>query len=155
MRAKVTDAMKKLILVLLVSACWAQTNTTPSRRDGNQLLQDCGSLIRHADADFRSATDTYGAHWCLGYIDGFLEGFDAFALAHGKTYEEYETLRSIYVCFPSASTIGQDARVLVKWLNDHPERLHEDANLLTFTAFQSAYPCQPKPSVTKKSVIKH
>ena len=127
-----------VLLLSLVSGCWAQTT---GKHDGNQLLEDCGALIRHADSGFKVSDDSYGAHWCLGYIQGFVGGLDVMAMAESKTYEDYQKRKTSYVCFPEGSSYGQDVRVVVKWLNDHPETLHEDANTLTFTALRNAFPC--------------
>jgi hypothetical protein len=140
-----------LLVVLFVSVCgWAQTTSTFINNDGNQLLENCGALVRHADAGFTAATNTSEAHWCVGYISGFREGFDAMAMVSTKTYEGYLTLKSTYICFPNEHTIGQDARVLVKFLSDHPERLHEAARILVLAAFEKAYPCEQKPKPKPK-----
>jgi hypothetical protein len=56
----------------------------------------------------------------------------------GKTYPDYLAIRNTYLCLRLVSTVEQNARVLVKWLKEHPEQLHENANLLTFQAFQDA-----------------
>jgi hypothetical protein len=45
-------------------------------------------------------------------------------------------------CIPSEVNQAQLARILVKWLRDHPERLHEQDFLLTFNALHEAFPCQ-------------
>jgi hypothetical protein len=136
--------------VLFVSVCgWAQTSTqtTPSTKgDGNRLLQYCGALVRDADSSFKATTDKYGSDWCIGYLTGFAEGLDAMEMVVSNTFEEYSTMRTRYICFPDGSTIGQSARVLVKFLNDHPERLHENEGVLVLNAFQKAFPCESKPS---------
>jgi hypothetical protein len=147
-----------LLVVLFISVCgWAQTTSTATKSDGNQLLHDCSALVRYIDAGFTvatgstAATSKFGSDWCIGYIYGFVAGFDAMAMAEGKTYEEYLTLKRTYICFPDGNTLGQDARVLVKFLNDHPERLHEDEGGLVFAAFMNAFPCEPKLKSTTKA----
>jgi Rap1a immunity proteins len=132
-----------LLVVLFVSACgWAQTSAE-TKFNGNTLLEKCGALVRFADAGFTGTYDTSDAHWCLGYLDGFIQALDESALVSAKTYDDYKSLRTSYVCAPAGSTIGQDARILVKFLNDHPERLHEDEGTLTFAALVHAFPCAP------------
>lgn len=45
-------------------------------------------------------------------------------------------------CIPEGVTsTGQIALVLVKYLRDHPERLHESRGLLAFKALEAAFPC--------------
>ncbi len=43
---------------------------------------------------------------------------------------------------PSESTNMMAVRVVVKFLNDHPERLQERENQLVFEALRKAYPCK-------------
>jgi hypothetical protein len=97
-----------------------------------------------------TATNTYGSSWCIGYLTGYVEGFDAMAMATGKTYADYLKMKNADIRFPEGNTLGQNARVLVKFLNDHPERLHEDEGLLVFAAFMNAFPCESKPKPTAK-----
>ena len=110
--------------------------------------------MRAADTGFKDNPSNLDSEWCLGYLRGFLAGFDAMALAQSKAFGGYQALTKKYVCFPEHSTIGQDARVLVKWLNDHPERLHEDGGWLTLAAFLDAYPCQSNPAAPPKKAVK-
>lgn len=46
------------------------------------------------------------------------------------------------ICFPEGvSSTGQVALVIVKFVRDHPERLHEHRGVLAFAALESAFPC--------------
>jgi len=46
------------------------------------------------------------------------------------------------ICIPQeASSVAQLVRVVVKWLRDHPERLHEQMTILTLEALRDAFPC--------------
>ena len=141
-----SDVKIAIVLLTLACCCWSQTS---NRDDGNTLLTECGSALRFADAGFKGTdSDRLSAKWCLGYLDGFVGGFKAMEMVASKTYEEYLRMSKTYVCFPEHSTLGQDMRVVVKFLQDHPERLHEDEEFLVFKAFQAAYPCE---STSRKS----
>lgn len=49
------------------------------------------------------------------------------------------------VCLPEhGSTNAQVALVIVKFLRDHPERLHEDRTALMVDALSGAFPCRSK-----------
>lgn len=66
-----------------------------------------------------------------------------------KTAQELAVPLSM-ICIPQeASSVGQLARVVVKWLRDHPERLHEDKTILTLEAFRDAFPCEAGAPKTK------
>jgi hypothetical protein len=47
-------------------------------------------------------------------------------------------------CIPIGVSTGQGARVVIKYLRDHPEQLHEDGPILTFNALIAAFPCTKK-----------
>jgi hypothetical protein len=46
-----------------------------------------------------------------------------------------------YFCFPHGVTPDHAVRVVVKWLGDHPARLHEDAIKLVLDALKENFPC--------------
>jgi hypothetical protein len=43
-------------------------------------------------------------------------------------------------CVPDEVSILQMARVVAKWLRDHPERLHEQEGILVREALESGFP---------------
>ena len=46
------------------------------------------------------------------------------------------------VCKPARTTQGQAVRVVVKYIDDRPERLHENFKTLAAEALQAAWPCK-------------
>ncbi len=49
---------------------------------------------------------------------------------------------SLGVCPPARVIYGQVTRVVLSYLDDHPEQLHEQSSTLTLRALQSAFPCR-------------
>jgi hypothetical protein len=45
-------------------------------------------------------------------------------------------------CVPGAATIGQLVHVVVKYLKDHSEKLHDFASILLSDALSAAFPCK-------------
>jgi hypothetical protein len=45
-------------------------------------------------------------------------------------------------CAPATSDVRQLARIIVNYIEAHPERLHEDLRWLTLEAFHDAWPCK-------------
>ena len=109
------------------------------------MLKDCGELVRHVDDNFSEKTNTYGGEWCLGYMEGFVDSLDVVEMVESTDYADYKSHSRTQICFPDSSTIGQDVRVVVKFLQDHPEKLHERRKLLTYSALQKAFPCRTGP----------
>ncbi|GLS22841.1 hypothetical protein GCM10007874_58610 [Labrys miyagiensis] len=45
------------------------------------------------------------------------------------------------VCIPEEATTGQEVKVLVKYMDQHPEKLNWDLANVVFEAFREAWPC--------------
>jgi hypothetical protein len=121
-----------MILVLgFPVLAWTQANNNGyGGMTGNDLLPKCQAVLIQAggkmDAKTVSVPTLIDENTCLSYIQGFIDGF------HVRDT----------VCFPAdGATGGQMARVVTKWLLDHPARLHEPAWGLIFLAFQESYLC--------------
>ena len=46
------------------------------------------------------------------------------------------------VCYPPATTLGQAIDVVLHYLEEHPDELHETDSLLVLRALQHEFPCQ-------------
>ena len=141
-------------------------------KDGNGLLDACSVMVDFADNQSAAATlssDKFAEkmgqlNWCAGYLQGTEDVYEQtfinlgiFGMA-GLTFDGPEKLQQYALeslrgpCFPGNAPILQLARVLVKWLRDHPERLHELKSTLTTAAFKDAFPCQqPAPKEVPKA----
>jgi hypothetical protein len=124
-------------LVLLGPAGhWAEAARDPHDYDGNKLLELCRDAIRVDDAGGRgSAQVTYNAGYCTGVVDGMLD-------MHAEYTDESLLLSHIF-CLPKEGIrVLQGVRVVVHYLETHPERLHlKQRNLLI-----EAFPCAPAAS---------
>ena len=161
--------MRMLSLILfasLVPVVYAQEKGFPT--DGNGLLEFCSAVIDAADSPSSISslskerfTEKIGQlDWCSGYLEATQEvlmqndvnlsvvamaGITLIGPDKAKKYS-FDSLR--FACVPDRAPVAQLARVLVKWLREHPERLHEGRSILTMAAFKDAFPCQP-PTATE------
>ncbi|KPJ79011.1 MAG: hypothetical protein AMJ54_00695 [Deltaproteobacteria bacterium SG8_13] len=70
----------------------------------------------------------------MGYIQGLLDSYTVFSTRDPSLK---------VFCMPEQGVSSAQARILiVKWLKEHPERLHEQARLLVFHALAEAFPCK-------------
>jgi hypothetical protein len=76
------------------------------------------------------------AGYCLGLLSG-VANMNAF-------WQHYTKDTSMFFCLPPDSVTNQWMRIVVKYLQEHPERLHEEATTLASLAFTSAFPCPSK-----------
>lgn len=115
----------------LLKECRAYTNllNLPNARDTN----DPDVLRAMARGDFAN-----GAH-CLGYVTGVVDDH-----LNCQTNEASSTAAldpTKHFCLPDGVTPNQTVRVVVKWLEDHPARLHESAVELVLGALKDNFPC--------------
>jgi hypothetical protein len=105
--------------------------------NGSQLLAGCEAMIHVLDTgEAPSSSPVFGAGQCIGLVEG----------ASMIMYYLNDSLpKDVKVCVPEGVTNGQGARVVVKYLKDNPERLHEDATSLMLLAYHKAFSCKKRP----------
>lgn len=101
------------------------------KETGDAFLGNCGKALKAAD---ESATydDAFDVGLCYGFIFGARDVISIWR----------ESGSELNTCIPSKATNGQLIRVFVKFLEDHPERLHERATDLFVVAAEEAFPCK-------------
>ena len=115
----------------LCSATYAQSVSTQVVRDGNDFLRRCPTDLPSLDSVGRIE-----AAWCIGLLEGFQAGVTVF---QGLT--EIGGLPK-FICLPADGIPpGQMQRITVKWLEDNPNRLHEDMRILIMSSLMDAFPC--------------
>src|SRR5438132_1017729 len=139
MKTLCSIAVVGLVLLLLAVAC-AEAEW---KWDGNRLLEACRDGIRHADAGWPdagwlgSAAVTYNAGYCTGFLVGLLQMHGALESDSGST------LRPLF-CVPEQGLhVIQATRIVLHYLETHPERLHLTQRVLVIEAFRDAFPCTP------------
>lgn len=116
----------KCLLCLVVILCTSPSGFTQDKpnsgADGNDLRKNCGAIV-----DGR--VGSYEAGYCYGLIDGVVQLGNSLPRAF-PTH-----------CFPSGVTYGQLVKVVMKYLEEHPEKLNGSATLLIAQALHEAFPC--------------
>jgi len=118
----------------MLFATWlvAVLSTTASAQDGNELLRQCEDTIVDANSLYdHDKIRIFSAGACFGLMQG---------ITHLNLF--YQNKKNPLFCLPGDGiTNGQAARVVIKYLRDHPEKLHEIGSLLAIAAFVQAFPC--------------
>jgi hypothetical protein len=118
-------------------------------KSGSALLSECERYEKYGGGE---TTNDSGAAACFAYIRGVSETALHYEyllemVAKGERRiaaarkESAHPALSSSVCAPDGVTIGQTVRVVVKYLHDHPERLHESRLALTLDSLKAAFPC--------------
>ncbi|MEK6212229.1 MAG: Rap1a/Tai family immunity protein [Pseudomonadota bacterium] len=118
------------------------------RFDGNALLKRCTSQAVRTEF-ISDPHEAFNAGFCLGIVGGvggvlgFSKEFVQRTQHEGTlTYMEKNGFLKPF-CVPSQGlSQAQSARVVFKYLSDHPEELHNDAEKLVATALVQAFPCR-------------
>jgi hypothetical protein len=111
-----------LVLFFLCSAVPAQ-HTESSYTTGNDLQEQCRVN------DISSIREAFDG----GFCSGFIEGYAQLAMMARSTPK--------MLCLPQQVTRGQVKRVIVKYFDEHPEKLHLPAAQLVYDATNKAFPC--------------
>jgi len=113
-----------LVLIFLTGIACAQ-NTNHSFTDGNDLREACGRLV--------VGQPGFAAGHCFGLLEGYFNVVEAAPVPDFPTH-----------CVPGAVTWVELAKVVVKYLDEHHEKLHLPAVLLISQATHDAFPCSAK-----------
>ena len=101
--------------------------------NGYKLREYC--KLAEADSSKLSGDDLDHAIICTYYVNGVLDG-----------YEIGVDPAKRLICRPANVTHGQLVLIVAKYLDDHPEMLHNDPEYLIVDAICKAFPCKQEPS---------
>ncbi len=105
--------------------------------DGNEVLKQCSALVRTTDGGNNGSDDLIGTAYCAGLMTGITS-----TMTLWNTTREKAGIIKIWC--PPAITSPQAARIVVRYLNEHPADLHHTGAYLVMSALQDAYPCDPE-----------
>ncbi len=137
----------KIILptaVLLILCISSTTQTKPSAGaaslpsfastiSAEDLVRLCRPVMNATPENTLPLDQTNAAGFCMGYVTG---------VSDAVSYAENGGTFSQNLCIPKGVSSSQIARIVVKYGNDHPERLHLHATVFTIEALQGAFPCR-------------
>src|SRR5262245_48136623 len=121
-----------LFPLLLALSVGLAEQPRPADYDGNALLRDCTAaeqFLNDANAKLSDGTTA-----CLSYVAGFMDALAA-TVVLGRQ-------KPLTMCIPGTANRGQVVRIVVKYLREHPEKLHLVAGGLTYVAISEAFPCE-------------
>src|SRR5437868_1336306 len=120
--------MKVWFIALVTLMSVATVGQQATTLTGSTLLRDCNAAVRWDTNDSYTSELTQEAAYCLGYVNG--------VMAMAVDWQDHSNPHLVFLpCFESASVkAGQTARIVVKYLTEHPEKLHQDAHILVIEA---------------------
>jgi hypothetical protein len=90
----------------------------------------CGVFEKQSKTDM----DQFKHFYCVGWTSGFVAGYN--------TAEINAFRHPTAFCLPEGNTFGQIIRVILKFMNDHPESEQLGTRVLALGALEHAFPCK-------------
>src|SRR3989304_2700449 len=132
-------SMKKVIYIVILLygivftvPCFAEEGALK----GNDLLYICSqaqNVIEKGVTKDLSSSDALNFGLCLGFMDGIINTNQIYRFMLGGV---------ALFCEPPEVTNKQAVRIVVKYLKDHPEELHNAQISAAITALAVAFPCK-------------
>jgi hypothetical protein len=145
-----------LAILFLLTAGPLSSQQSQPREDGNNLLEQCTALVNLVDSPSPQnapLTEYAKSSWCKGYLQATIDRFEltkinlallatlGLKIAGPENRHEWYLQRLDPVCIPDDAPLIQIARVVVKFLRDHPEKLNAPEGNLVADALEDAFAC--------------
>jgi len=125
----------KRVLILGALVLLIPWNSSNAMQTGIEFLRACGAAVKQADGVPVSGQESVESLWCLSYLAGFTDSLRLTASLFKPQNQK--------VCLPEEGTSGEQlARIVTKWLKDHPEHIHESGRIQIMFALVNAFPCK-------------
>jgi hypothetical protein len=131
--------MRRIILLLTLMII---NHSSVQAGDGGNLLVACQSGVKFWSDLPVNTQDRERAAYCSGLVNGVM----ATLIIDGNSLPRAEA-RIFGICNPNPSDKGkflktdQSIRVVLKYLEEHPEKLHETDAIHAINALRKAFPC--------------
>jgi hypothetical protein len=124
--------MKKIRLILLALLLVSPMAKNVHGYTGNDMQKYCKAEIYSQDNQkYKDMQGTVDGSMCLAYLTGVQETHDSFS---------QDLMKKVF-CIPNGVSTAQKIRVVLKYMELHPEKLHISAEYHVIKAFMEAFPC--------------
>jgi Rap1a immunity proteins len=123
----------RIILLTLAVGLASGAKAEPDRNSANFRLPGCKAF-----ANPQSSDDPLGQGYCAGTVSGI-----AFIIKDGG-------YPNACAHIPQGVTTGQEVQVVVRYMEQRPNRLHESFKELVAEALASGWPCRDAKLVPKR-----
>ena len=128
-----TLAAGTVLAMLCVLRAAAADESDYAFRDGNALLAVCGDFVTAMDRGGRlTERDILSTTACTAYLRGF---------SHGVALLSSEPAQGYGYCVEDTVPSRQIARVVVRYLKENPQVLHQHPAVLVAKALRQGFPC--------------
>jgi Rap1a immunity proteins len=141
--------MRLLVLgiVLCSTLCIAQDADVARVGTGSELLDTCTRVAVVKTLRDDNTDDWIHDKIVTGMASGACYGFIKAVKQLGEIGGQF--------CPSDTITYGQEQKIVLKYLNDHPEKLHLPSTFLVREAFRGAFPCPTKKAKAHPTATSH
>jgi hypothetical protein len=125
--------MKRVLFVFALIICFLPFEQVRAGvTTGEEIQSKCKQIVER--------TPSFSSGFCAGFVDGVIETQSMWEVWEAKG----TIVRNPHLsfCLPEGATNDQIVKIFVKYLDDHPEELHEPASLLLVTSLRNVFPCK-------------
>jgi len=128
---------------LLLGAALALTVTAaPAAEDvesANYIMPGCRAIL-----ELKSYDNLHVQGMCAGIVNTIAIMGRYMELSLQRFPLPVDDYRRQWMCIetPIGSTLGQEVRIVVAYIDSHPARMHEDFKFLALEALRAAWPCK-------------
>lgn len=120
-----------IISLFLDYPCHAQVS-------GIKTMQACALAVRGMDGNPPTTVeDLTHATSCMGMVEGIV---GTLVILEMSAKQRHSSLVDT-ACFPESFSTAQAIRISFKYMQDHPDQLHEPGSGLIYLALTKAFPC--------------
>ncbi len=109
-----------------------EDNDSFSYKTGADYVQNCSGFGDLLQAEPSLLMFLPQVMFCSGYTIGFMDGW---------TYMDNDDPKDDEICVPEKVTYLQMTKIVVKYIEEHPEREHEPVAILIPDALFDVFPC--------------
>ena len=115
--------MKLIFFIIFICFSFSSNLSAAAYLTGNDLMKDC-----------QDANSPAALSHCYGYIKGMVDGHDATVFWGDTTLGQF--------CVPDNVNAHQIKLIVIKYINERPEKLHNfAASVFLMESLIAAFPC--------------
>ena len=129
--------MKQFALLLVTFGIVLSPTHSQGQFTGIDLQHECQSAVEA----MKTKQVTFQAAHCIGFVTGVAYTMSMWEQTNKDTHQ---SLQSVPACIPEAASPEEYVKVVLHYMDEHPNQLHNSEGLLVFFALHDAYPCKAK-----------
>tara|TARA_R110001592_G_scaffold359953_2_gene667576 strand:+ start:264 stop:659 length:396 start_codon:yes stop_codon:yes gene_type:complete len=124
----------RIFKIIIFLSLAANVNFVQANGSGNELINDCQLFVDFMDSKQETfkADEYVKLGRCIG-ISRAVRATMQILISNDNS--------PLKICWPKDGTDGQTARIIVKYLKENPEKLHQDGIQLAMSSLNIAFAC--------------